>query len=511
MAVYIQINSWTGSDTQKAVKQLAKVFKLPGTKAKSVLQWIEQGKQWKYSKSVPDPTGTKAQVYLQQIGFDVELLPATDALASEGGAGTVAPADDSSLLELKKGYVFFAILLTIITLGIYVPYWFKKHQKALNQLDSDKKLSGQAINIYFILVIGSTSFNFLIGFLPAFGIDWSFLSPFINLVSLVNVIFLLIFVFRVRRILLDHMAAHYRVVSKISGVLTFFFSIYYLQYKINSVHKWHEERRTGDLVLRGDGLVWGMACLFFLAPIGVGILAAIAIPQFNAYKVRAYNSDAKSNLHNIFLACKAYWADNGSDRTCSPEIASGPMYGYIKSPDVIVTGSGTEKTFSVTAYNTNSDTRFSINSYGNIRQGGGASQPASQPAAKANPEGYTAIHYAAMDGNLSQIRTLLSSGQDPGTLSKGKETPLHWAAIKGYADVAAALLQAGADPNVLSNFGPSPLHLAIQNKHRKVVDVLLDNGANINIKATNGWTPLYMAQSGGQKEMIAYLQDRGAR
>ena len=39
----------------------------------------------------------------------------------------------------------------------------------------------------------------------------------------------------------------------------------------------------------------------------IGILAAIAIPQFSAYKNRAYQSDAKGNLHNIFLACKAYW------------------------------------------------------------------------------------------------------------------------------------------------------------------------------------------------------------
>ena len=37
----------------------------------------------------------------------------------------------------------------------------------------------------------------------------------------------------------------------------------------------------------------------------IGILAAIAIPQFSAYKNRAYQSEAKGNLHNIYLACKA--------------------------------------------------------------------------------------------------------------------------------------------------------------------------------------------------------------
>lgn len=49
----------------------------------------------------------------------------------------------------------------------------------------------------------------------------------------------------------------------------------------------------------------------------IGILAAIAIPQFSAYKTRAYDSDAKANLHNLFLACKVYWADNGATASCT--------------------------------------------------------------------------------------------------------------------------------------------------------------------------------------------------
>ena len=46
----------------------------------------------------------------------------------------------------------------------------------------------------------------------------------------------------------------------------------------------------------------------------IGILAAIAIPQFNQYKARAHDTASKSDLHNLYLACKAFWADNGSDK-----------------------------------------------------------------------------------------------------------------------------------------------------------------------------------------------------
>ncbi len=42
----------------------------------------------------------------------------------------------------------------------------------------------------------------------------------------------------------------------------------------------------------------------------IGILAAIAIPQFTAYKQRGYNVAAKSDAKNAYTAAQAYFADN---------------------------------------------------------------------------------------------------------------------------------------------------------------------------------------------------------
>jgi type IV pilus assembly protein PilA len=42
----------------------------------------------------------------------------------------------------------------------------------------------------------------------------------------------------------------------------------------------------------------------------IGILAAIAIPQFAAYRKRAYNSAAESDLRNFKTAMEGYYADN---------------------------------------------------------------------------------------------------------------------------------------------------------------------------------------------------------
>ena len=98
----------------------------------------------------------------------------------------------------------------------------------------------------------------------------------------------------------------------------------------------------------------------------IGILAAIAIPQFNAYKTRAYDSDAKANLHNIFLACKAYWADNGSAANCTAVIAASAAYGYIQSADASVNASNAETNFGAAASNTNSTNTFALDFNGTI-------------------------------------------------------------------------------------------------------------------------------------------------
>ena len=41
----------------------------------------------------------------------------------------------------------------------------------------------------------------------------------------------------------------------------------------------------------------------------IGILAAIAIPQFNAYRTRGYNASSSSDLRNLRTGLEAYQAD----------------------------------------------------------------------------------------------------------------------------------------------------------------------------------------------------------
>lgn len=45
----------------------------------------------------------------------------------------------------------------------------------------------------------------------------------------------------------------------------------------------------------------------------IGILAAVAIPQFSKYRESAYNSAAQSDLKNFKTGMEAYMADNNGD------------------------------------------------------------------------------------------------------------------------------------------------------------------------------------------------------
>ncbi|RMD83844.1 MAG: prepilin-type N-terminal cleavage/methylation domain-containing protein [Candidatus Dadabacteria bacterium] len=49
----------------------------------------------------------------------------------------------------------------------------------------------------------------------------------------------------------------------------------------------------------------------------IGILAAIAIPQFTEYRQRAFDARAKSDLVALATAEEAYYVDNESYKSCA--------------------------------------------------------------------------------------------------------------------------------------------------------------------------------------------------
>jgi type IV pilus assembly protein PilA len=66
----------------------------------------------------------------------------------------------------------------------------------------------------------------------------------------------------------------------------------------------------------------------------IGILAAIAIPQFTAYRQRGYNTSAKSDARNAYTAAQAYFHENP---TVALDLPSVVAYGYKQTANVTTT------------------------------------------------------------------------------------------------------------------------------------------------------------------------------
>ena len=118
----------------------------------------------------------------------------------------------------------------------------------------------------------------------------------------------------------------------------------------------------------------------------IGILAAIAIPQFNQYKIRGYDTSAKQGLRDVALLCNAYWIDNDCTEECSLPKILAAAYGFNQSSDLDVTlpsASSQCSNFCASAKSNSSPNTYSIDSAALISSGstcggaGGSVQTAS--------------------------------------------------------------------------------------------------------------------------------------
>jgi len=99
----------------------------------------------------------------------------------------------------------------------------------------------------------------------------------------------------------------------------------------------------------------------------IGVLTAIALPQFGEYKQRGYDTNAKAELHHLYGTCKVYWGDTLSANTCSMALATQASYGFISSTEVVMSiNVGTEEAFEAQASHSASSHTYTIDSAGNI-------------------------------------------------------------------------------------------------------------------------------------------------
>ncbi|MDA1476989.1 hypothetical protein [Bacillus changyiensis] len=148
--------------------------------------------------------------------------------------------EDQDVKEFQKISVKYAILLTIITLGMYIPYWFLSRRQALEKFQI--KIPYVAIKVTVVLFIFSvleflwilTPVQYVLGdhLLPN---DYAFLLPLQPEDSLLKHFSLLLFIIvNIYSSLQVRQAFKQRFRSQsVNRLLTCLFQVAYLQYIVN--------------------------------------------------------------------------------------------------------------------------------------------------------------------------------------------------------------------------------------------------------------------------------------
>jgi len=128
--------------------------------------------------------------------------------------------------QLPKKSVWAMLGLAIITGGIYLAVWFWTRRTAFNRLKHYEKIN------YMIALLFLISNIILVALLiPSICLEGTpagkNIDDFSRILNLFVVLTMILQAFKIRRIL----SAHYGI--KLSGIATFIFSFYYIQYKIN--------------------------------------------------------------------------------------------------------------------------------------------------------------------------------------------------------------------------------------------------------------------------------------
>jgi ankyrin repeat protein len=107
------------------------------------------------------------------------------------------------------------------------------------------------------------------------------------------------------------------------------------------------------------------------------------------------------------------------------------------------------------------------------------------------------------------VQQLLQSGASVSAAQADGMTALHWAVLQSEQTQVQQLLQSGAVVDAANEYGVRPLALACENGAVELVELLLRSGADAGVKLAGGETMLMVASRAGRPSAVASLLGAG--
>ena len=117
---------------------------------------------------------------------------------------------------------------------------------------------------------------------------------------------------------------------------------------------------------------------------------------------------------------------------------------------------------------------------------------------------------AAKQGDREAVRSLLQERADVNAAQPDGETALHWAANRDDLEMADLLIRAGANVNAANDYGVTALSLACASRTSGMVERLLQAKADPNLALWTGEAPLMTCARTGNLDAVKALLAHGA-
>ncbi|XRB09682.1 potassium channel skor [Pycnococcus provasolii] len=130
-----------------------------------------------------------------------------------------------------------------------------------------------------------------------------------------------------------------------------------------------------------------------------------------------------------------------------------------------------------------------------------------QALQRRNNEALSAMTFAASEGDVETVQSLIHQGLPIDAYDYDNRTTLHLACAEGKDKVVELLVNEGADVSVKDRWGQTPMQDAINNKFEQIVDILAKNGASVAYADPSG--PLCTAAAESDLDGLGTLLDNG--